>query len=54
MGHFMSSVTKSRLATIITEQQSNAAKLLRCLEQGGERLNDEAVGLRKTYTNKPL
>jgi len=47
----MSSVSGSGLKT---EQQSNAAKLLLCLEQGGERLTDQAIGLRKTYAIKPL
>jgi len=37
-----------------SEQESKTAKLLFCLEHGGERLNDEAIGLRKTYSYKPL
>ena len=37
-----------------TEQDTKTAKLLQCLEQGGERLNDEAVGLKKVYFNRPL
>lgn len=31
--------------------KSNTAKLIDCLEQGGERLKDEAVGLSKRYIN---
>ena len=40
--------------TLAQMEQSMAAKLARCLEQGGERLNDEAIGLRKPYANKIL
>lgn len=48
---FMAVTGGLRLAEM---EQSKAAKLAECLEQGGERLNDEAIGLRKPYANKIL
>jgi len=30
-----------------TEKHSRTDKLIKCLEKGGERLEDEAIGLRK-------
>ncbi len=32
---------------LTTSNSSRTAKLVKCLEQGGERLKDEAIGLRK-------
>lgn len=38
--------------TIESQKESRASKLLYCLEHGGERLKDEAIGLNKQ--NKAL
>ena len=32
---------------LMEEEKSRTAKLIRCLEHGGERLNDEETGLSK-------
>ena len=31
------------------DKMPRTAKLLECLEQGGEKINDEEIGLRKPY-----